>query len=180
MIKEILQDNINKSLSKEKKSHKKSKSFLDGFDIFKKLNTLKKSKNDCTFKKNNNLKLPFNRNENENIYTKKLTNLKTCYLLNNNKILYRNNNFSLDTRINFTMRENFRKNKIIKEEEKVEKSFEKNKYVTERLKSNCNNLIKNLDEEFEIRCLNKKLQELRVKNKEIDSKLKNIKKKIIH
>ena len=59
MIKEILQDNINKSLSKEKKSHKKSKSFLDGFDIFKKLNTLKKSKNDCTFKKNNNLKLPF-------------------------------------------------------------------------------------------------------------------------
>lgn len=177
MIKEILQDNINKSLSKEKKSHKKSKSFLDGFDIFKKLNTLKKSKNDCTFKKNNNLKLPFNRNENENIYTKKLTNLKTCYLLNNNKILYRNNNFSLDTRINFTMRENFRKNKIIKEEEKVEKSFEKNKYVTERLKSNGNNLIKNLDEEFEIRCLNKKLQELRVKNKEIDSKLKNIKEK---
>ena len=175
MIKEILQENINKSLSKEKFGHKNSKSFFDGLDIFKKLNIQKKSKHEFTFKKGNKLKLHFNEKENENVYTKKVTNLKSGFLKNNNRILYRHNNFSLDARINFTSRENLRKNK--KEKEEVENSFEKNNYVTERLKSNGNNLMKNLNEEFEIRCLKNKLQELRNKNKEINSNLKNIKEK---
>ena len=95
MIKEILQENINKSLSKEKFGHKNSKSFFDGLDIFKKLNIQKKSKHEFTFKKGNKLKLHFNEKENENVYTKKVTNLKSGFLKNNNRILYRHNNFSV-------------------------------------------------------------------------------------
>ena len=39
MIKEILQENNNKSLSKEKINQKKLNSILNGIDIYKKLNS---------------------------------------------------------------------------------------------------------------------------------------------
>ena len=54
MIKEILQENINKSLSKEKFGHKNSKSFFDGLDIFKKLNIQKNQSMNLHSKKETN------------------------------------------------------------------------------------------------------------------------------
>ena len=180
MIKEILQENNNKSFSKEKINHKKLNTILNGFDALKKLNILKKSKQNNTYRKNKNLKLLFNKTG--NIYKKKITNLKTTNLnrLNkefNNRILYRNNKVPLDKILNYTSREGFRKNKMMKEESKYDNNGDNNIYITDRLNSNNNKLINNLDKEFEIRCLNKKLEQLKKKNSEMKQDLQNIKEK---
>ena len=73
MIKEILQENNNKSLSKEKINQKKLNSILNGIDIYKKLNSIKKQYQH-SYRKNKNLDLLLNKDE--NIYIKKVTNLK--------------------------------------------------------------------------------------------------------
>ena len=175
MIKEILQENNNKSFSKEKIIRKKHSSTLNGTDIFKNLNPTKKLKNEYTFRKKKNLNLIFNKND--NIYFKKVTNLKTSSLKKNNPILYRNNILPFDARISHTSREITRKNNSIKEEEKTENNFEKNNYIDDGKNYLNNNLIKNLNDEFEMRCLTNKLQELKTKNEEIKYDLSNIKEK---
>ena len=175
MIKEILQENNNKSLSKEKMSCKKANSILKGLDIFKKLNLKKTPKHEYTFRKKKNLNIFFNKKD--NIYFKKVTNLKTVSLKNDNRILYRNNMLPFEVGINHTSREIRRKNNMVNEEAKMENNYEKNNYVTDRINSIDNNLIKHLNDEFEVRCLRKRLQELRMKNKDIKFNLNNIKEK---
>ena len=73
MIKEILQEN--KSVSKGKINKKQSNSIINGINFYKKLNLFKKPKCANTLRKNKNLELLLNKNE--NIYAKKITNLKT-------------------------------------------------------------------------------------------------------
>ena len=181
MIKEILQDNNNKSLSREKINNKKFNSILNGFDILKKLKTIKKGGKNYTFRKNKNLKLLFNKND--NIYIKKVTNLKTNYLKKankyiRNKILYRNNNVApLEKGISYTQREVLNNNYIINEEVKIENDNDKDLYSTERLNYIDKKLTNDLEKEFEIRNLNKKLQQLRKNNSEMKSNLENIKQK---
>ena len=176
MIKEILQENNNRSLSKGKLNNKKSNSIINSLSILQKLNLIKKSKYGYSLKKNN-LKLLLN--QNENIYSKKIKNLKTTSFnkakKENDIIFERNDIYNLDKNINYTSREFFRNNYISNEETKSENSFDKNKYYTNRLNSNDYNLINNLDKEFEIRCLNKKLEKLKKKNIDIKDKVNKLK-----
>ena len=176
MIKEILQENNNRSLSKGKLNNKKSNSIINSLSILQKLNLIKKSKYGNSLKKNN-LKLLLN--QNENIYSKKIKNLKTTSFnkakKENDIIFERNDIYNLDKNINYTSREFFRNNYISNEETKSENSFDKNKYYTNRLNSNDYNLINNLDKEFEIRCLNKKLEKLKKKNIDIKDKVNKLK-----
>ena len=176
MIKEILQENNNRSLSKGKLNNKKSNSIINSLSILQKLNLIKKSKYGNSLKKNN-LKLLLN--QNENIYSKKIKNLKTTSFnkakKENDIIFERNDIYNLDKNINYTSREFFRNNYISNEETKSENSFDKNKYYTSRLNSNDYNLINNLDKEFEIRCLNKKLEKLKKKNIDIKDKVNKLK-----
>ena len=176
MIKEILQENNNRSLSKGKLNNKKSNSIINSLSILQKLNLIKKSKYGNSLKKNN-LKLLLN--QNENIYSKKIKNLKTTSFnkakKENDIIFERNDIYNLDKNINYTSREFFRDNYISNEETKSENSFDKNKYYTNRLNSNDYNLINNLDKEFEIRCLNKKLEKLKKKNIDIKDKVNKLK-----
>lgn len=180
MIKEILQNN-NKSLSKEKINQKKLNSILNGLDIFKKLNLMKKSRYDNNIRKNKNLKLLLNKNE--NIYIRKVTNLKTTSINRTKReksetISDRNDIINFDKRINYTSREfiNNNKNKI-NEESKVGNSYDKDIYSFKRINSNNNHIINNLDKEFEIRCLNKKLEKLKMKNNEMKVNLDKMKNK---
>jgi hypothetical protein len=80
----------------------------------------------------------------------------------------------LDKNINYTSRECLKSNHILNEETKMENSFDKNRYYSNRV--NSNDYINNLDKEFEIRCLNKKLEKLRQKNIEIKDDLNKLKK----
>ena len=176
MIKEILQENNNRSLSKGKLNQKQSNSIINGFSVLKKLNLIKKSKYGNTLK-NKNLQLLLNRNE--NIYSKKITNLKTTSFNKVKKeksdfIFERNDILKLDKNINYTSRECLKNNHILNEETKMENSFNKNRYYSNRV--NSNDYINNLDKEFEIRCLNKKLEKLRQKNIEIKDDLNKLKK----
>jgi len=180
MIKEILQNN-NKSLSKEKINQKKFNSILNGLDIFKKLNLMKKSRYDNNIRKNKNLKLLLNKND--NVYIKKVTNLKTTSINRTKReksetIFDRNDIINFDKRINYTSREfiNNNKNKI-NEESKVGNSYDKDIYSFKRTNTKNNQIINNLDKEFEIRCLNKKLEKLKMKNKEMKDNLDKIKNK---
>ena len=180
MIKEILQNN-NKSLSKEKINQKKFNSILNGLDIFKKLNLMKKSRYDNNIRKNKNLKLLLNKND--NVYIKKVTNLKTTSINRTKReksqtIFDRNDIINFDKRINYTSREyiNNNKNKL-NEESKVGYSYDKDIYSFKRTNTKNNQIINNLDKEFEIRCLNKKLEKLKMKNKEMKDNLDKIKNK---
>ena len=176
MIKEILQENNNRALSKGKFNNKQSNSILNSVSILKKLNMIKKSQYGNSLKKNN-LKLLLN--QNENIYSKKITNLKTTSFnkaKNKNDIIFeRNDIYNLDKNINYTSREFFRNNHLLNEETKSDESFDKNRYNTNRVNSNDYNLLNNLDKEFEIRCLNKKLEKLKMKNIEIKDNLNKLK-----
>ena len=171
MIKEILQENNNRSLSKGKLNQKQSNSIINGLSVLKKLNLIKKSKYGNTLK-NKNLQLLLNRNE--NIYSKKITNLKTTSFNKVKKeksdfIFERNDILNLDKNINYTSRECVKNHHILNEETKMENSFDKNRYYSNRV--NSTDYINNLDKEFEIRCLNKKLEKLRKKNIEIKKDL---------
>ena len=177
MIKEILQEN--KSVSKGKINKKQSNSIINGINFYKKLNLFKKPKCANTLRKNKNLELLLNKNE--NIYAKKITNLKTTSFNRTIKekkefIFERNNCFNnFNKRINYTSRDCLKNNYIISNEEtKVETSFDKNKYIN-RINSSDYNLINNLDKEFEIRCLKKKLEKVKMKNNEIKNKLNKLK-----
>ena len=176
MIKEILQENNNRTLSKGKFNNKQSNSILNSVSILKKLNMIKKSQYGNSLKKNN-LKLLLN--QNENIYSKKITNLKTTSFnkaKNKNDIIFeRNDIYNFDKNINYTSREFFRNNHLSNEETKSDESFDKNRYNTNRVNSNDYNLLNNLDKEFEIRCLNKKLEKLKMKNIEIKDNLNKLK-----
>ena len=181
MIKEILQENINKSLSKEKINCNKLNSVLYGLDTFKKLKLLKKSKQIQNRKRNNNLKLLLNKNE--NLYVKKVTNLKTSSVnksnTNRDKI---NININLDKtnhiekRTNHTSREILRNRKFLIEETKSGNICEKNLYISGKININYNK-INNLDKEFEIRRLKKKLENLKLNKDSLKQKLENIKEK---
>jgi hypothetical protein len=169
MIKEILQENLNKSSNKEKINNNKLNSVLNGGDIFKQINLIKKKKDKYFVKKKKNLKLLLNNN---NFFIKKATNIKAFPHKKNNTIFYRNNLISFDNGINYTTRDNIMKNERTNEETKLE-----NDYFTDRMNSFNNQVINNLDKEFEIRCLNKKIEKLRKKNEEIKNNLKYIKNK---
>ena len=167
MIKEILQENNNKSYSREKVKNDRLNSILNGLNIFKEFNLIKKEKHKYTFKKKKNLKLSFN-----NFFTKKQTNIKAFPPKKNNTIIYRNNLTPFDKRINYTTRNNFLKEEKTNEETKIE-----NNYFTERMNSFNNKVINNLNEEYEIRYLNKKIEKLKSKKEEIENHLNYIKNK---
>lgn len=167
MIKEILQENNNKSYSREKVKNDRLNSILNGLNIFKEFNLIKKEKHKYTFKKKKNLKLSFN-----NFFTKKPTNIKAFPPKKNNTIIYRNNLTPFDKRINYTTRNNFLKEEKTNEETKIE-----NNYFTERMNSFNKKVINNLNEEYEIRYLNKKIEKLRSKKEEIENNLNYIKNK---
>lgn len=182
MIKEILQNNNNnKSLSKEKLNQKKFNSILNGLDIFKKLNLMKKSRYDNNIRKNKNLKLLLNKND--NIYVRKVTNLKTTSINRTKReksetIFDKNDIINFDKTINYTSRKYINNNKIkLNEDSKVGNSYDKDIYSCNRINSKNNHLINNLDKEFEIRCLNKKLEKLKMKNNEIKDNLDKMKNK---
>ena len=177
MIKEILQEN--KSVSKGKINKKQSNSIINGINFYKKLNLFKKPKCANTLRKNKNLELLLNKNE--NIYAKKITNLKTTSfnrtIKEKKEFIFESNNCfnNFNKRINYTSRDCLKNNYIISNEEtKVETSFDKNKYIN-RINSSDYNLIYNLDKEFEIRCLKKKLEKVKMKNNEIKNKLNKLK-----
>ena len=142
---------------------------------------MKKSRYDNNIRKNKNLKLLLNKND--NIYIKKVTNLKTTSINRTKReksetIFDRNDIINFDKRINYTSREfiNNNKNKI-NEESKVGNSYDKDIYSFKRINSNNNHIINNLDKEFEIRCLNKKLEKLKMKNNEMKVNLDKMKNK---
>ena len=180
MIKEILQESNNKSLSKEKINNNKINSVLYGLNSFKKLKLIKKSKQIQNLKKNKNRDLFLN--QNENLYTRKATNLKTVSVSKRNTQKKSSNNKNIDKttsiekRINHTSREILRNNKLILEEEKTGVSYQKNLYAYKKNNYNKNKL-NNLDKEFEIRCLKNKLEKLKSKNDSIKLNLEKIKEK---
>ena len=123
-----MQNNNNKSLSKEKINHKKLNSVLNGLDIFKKLNLMKKTRYFNNIRKNKNLKLLLNKND--NIYIRKVTNLKTTSINrkkreNSAEVTNRNDIINFDKRINYTSREFTNNNNRINEESKVGNSYDK-------------------------------------------------------
>ena len=172
MIKEILQENNNKSLSKEKINQKKLNSILNGIDIYKKLNSIKKQYQH-SYRKNKNLDLLLNKDE--NIYIKKVTNLKANSINPTKKekiktILERNKIVPFDQKI-YTFRESIRKyNNKNNDETKTD-------YISYRINSNREELINNLNKDFEIRCLHRKLEKLKMKNNELKYNLEKKKKK---
>ena len=172
MIKEILQENNNKSLSKEKINQKKLNSILNGIDIYKKLNSIKKQYQH-SYRKNKNLDLLLNKDE--NIYIKKVTNLKANSINPTKKekiktILERNKIVPFDQKI-YTFRESIKKyNNKNNDETKTD-------YISNRINSNREELINNLNKDFEIRCLHRKLEKLKMKNNELKYNLEKKKKK---
>ena len=172
MIKEILQENNNKSLSKEKINQKKLNSILNGIDIYKKLNSIKKQYQH-SYRKNKNLDLLLNKDE--NIYIKKVTNLKANSINPTKKekiktILERNKIVSFDQKI-YTFRESIKKYNTKNNDET------KTDYISNRINSNREELINNLNKDFEIRCLHRKLEKLKMKNNELKYNLEKKKKK---
>ena len=172
MIKEILQENNNKSLSKEKINQKKLNSFLNGIDIYKKLNSIKKQYQH-SYRKNKNLDLLLNKDE--NIYIKKVTNLKANSINPTKKekiktILERNKIVPFDQKI-YTFRESIKKYNTKNNDET------KTDYISNRINSNREELINNLNKDFEIRCLHRKLEKLKMKNNELKYNLEKKKKK---
>ena len=133
MIKEILQESLNKSSNKEKINNNKLNSVLNGGDIFKQINLIKKKKDKYFVKKKKNLKLLLNNN---NFFIKKATNIKAFPHKKNNTIFYRNNLISFDNGINYTTRDNIMKNERTNEETKLE-----NDYFTDRMNSFNNQVI---------------------------------------
>jgi hypothetical protein len=172
MIKEILQENNNKSLSKEKINQKKLNSILNGIDIYKKLNSIKKQYQH-SYRKNKNLDLLLNKDE--NIYIKKVTNLKANSINPTKKekiktILERNKIVPFDQKI-YTFRESIKKyNNKNNDETKTD-------YISNRINSNREELINNLNKDFEVRCLHRKLEKLKMKNNELKYNLEKKKKK---
>lgn len=172
MIKEILQENNNKSLSKEKINQKKLNSILNGIDIYKKLNSIKKQYQH-SYRKNKNLDLLLNKDE--NIYIKKVTNLKANSINPTKKekiktILERNKIVPFDQKI-YTFRESIKKYNTKNNDET------KTDYISNRINSNREELINNLNKDFEIRCLHRKLEKLKMKNNELKYNLEKKKKK---
>ena len=172
MIKEILQENNNKSLSKEKINQKKLNSILNGIDIYKKLNSIKKQYQH-SYRKNKNLDLLLNKDE--NIYIKKVTNLKANSINPTKKekiktILERNKIVPFDQKI-YTFRESIKKYNTKNNDET------KTDYISYRINSNREELINNLNKDFEIRCLHRKLEKLKMKNNELKYNLEKKKKK---
>ena len=172
MIKEILQENNNKSLSKEKINQKKLNSILNGIDIYKKLNSIKKQYQH-SYRKNKNLDLLLNKDE--NIYIKKVTNLKANSINPTKKekiktILERNKIVSFDQKI-YTFRESIKKYNTKNNDET------KTDYISNRINSNREELINNLNKDFEVRCLHRKLEKLKMKNNELKYNLEKKKKK---
>ena len=172
MIKEILQENNNKSLSKEKINQKKLNSILNGIDIYKKLNSIKKQYQH-SYRKNKNLDLLLNKDE--NIYIKKVTNLKANSINPTKKekiktILERNKIVPFDQKI-YTFRESIKKYNTKNNDET------KTDYISNRINSNREELINNLNKDFEVRCLHRKLEKLKMKNNELKYNLEKKKKK---
>ena len=172
MIKEILQENNNKSLSKEKINQKKLNSILNGIDIYKKLNSIKKQYQH-SYRKNKNLDLLLNKDE--NIYIKKVTNLKANSINPTKKekiktILERNKIVPFDQKI-YTFRESIKKYNTKNNDET------KTDYISYRINSNREELINNLNKDFEVRCLHRKLEKLKMKNNELKYNLEKKKKK---
>ena len=172
MIKEILQENNNKSLSKEKINQKKLNSILNGIDIYKKLNSIKKLYQH-SYRKNKNLDLLLNKDE--NIYIKKVTNLKANSINPTKKekiktILERNKIVPFDQKI-YTFRESIKKYNTKNNDET------KTDYISYRINSNREELINNLNKDFEVRCLHRKLEKLKMKNNELKYNLEKKKKK---
>ena len=147
-------------------------SILNGIDIYKKLNSIKKQYQH-SYRKNKNLDLLLNKDE--NIYIKKVTNLKANSINPTKKekiktILERNKIVPFDQKI-YTFRESIKKYNTKNNDET------KTDYISNRINSNREELINNLNKDFEIRCLHRKLEKLKMKNNELKYNLEKKKKK---